>query len=70
MKPKFRKTMYFGKKIAVVMPAYNAAQTLRQTYNEVREQGIVDEIILVDDRSRDDTVAVARSLRGRARACA
>ena len=56
--------MYFGKKIAVVMPAYNAAQTLRQTYNEVREQGIVDEIILVDDRSRDDTVAVARSLEG------
>jgi glycosyltransferase involved in cell wall biosynthesis len=56
--------MYFGKKIVVVMPAYNAAQTLRQTYNEVREQGIVDEIILVDDRSRDDTVAVARSLDG------
>jgi glycosyltransferase involved in cell wall biosynthesis len=62
--PKIRKTMYFGKKIAVVMPAYNAAQTLRQTYNEVREQGIVDEIILVDDRSRDDTVAVAKSLPG------
>src|SRR5208337_3405217 len=61
---KFRTTMYSGKKIAVVMPAYNAAQTLRQTYNEVREQGIVDEIILVDDRSRDDTVAVARSLEG------
>ena len=56
--------MYFGKKIAVVMPAYNAAQTLRQTYNEVREQGIVDEIILVDDRSHDDTVAIARSLEG------
>jgi glycosyltransferase involved in cell wall biosynthesis len=56
--------MYHGKKIVVVMPAYNAAKTLLQTYNEVREQGIVDEIILVDDRSRDDTVAVARSLEG------
>jgi len=56
--------MYRGKKIVVVMPAYNAAQTLRQTYDEVREQGIVDEIILVDDSSRDDTVAVARSLEG------
>ena len=56
--------MYRGKKIVVVMPAYNAAQTLRQTYDEVRDQGIVDEIILVDDRSRDDTVAVARSLEG------
>ena len=56
--------MYRGKKIVVVMPAYNAAQTLRQTYDEVREQGVVDEIILVDDRSRDDTVAVARSLKG------
>ena len=54
--------MYRGKKIVVVMPAYNAAQTLRQTYDEVREQGIVDEIILVDDRSHDDTVAIARSL--------
>jgi len=48
----------------VVMPAYNAAKTLPQTYLEVREQGIVDEIILVDDHSRDDTVAVARSLEG------
>jgi len=48
----------------VVMPAYNAAQTLRQTYREVRDQGIVDDIILVDDRSRDETVAVARSIEG------
>jgi glycosyltransferase involved in cell wall biosynthesis len=57
-------SMYRGKKIVVVMPAYNAARTLPQTYSEVREQGIVDEIILVDDHSRDDTVAVARSLEG------
>jgi glycosyltransferase involved in cell wall biosynthesis len=56
--------MYFKKKIVVVMPAYNAAQTLHQTVDEVREQGIVDEIILVDDRSRDNTVAVASSLLG------
>lgn len=56
--------MYHGKKVIVVMPAYNAAQTLRQTYREVREQGMVDGIILVDDKSRDDTVAIARSLEG------
>jgi len=56
--------MYFKKKIAVVMPAYNAAQTVTQTVAEVQEQGIVDEIILVDDRSRDDTVAVASALPG------
>lgn len=56
--------MYRGKKIIVVMPAYNAARTLPQTYTEVREQGIVDEIILVDDHSRDDTVAVAQTLEG------
>ena len=56
--------MYFGKKIVVVMPAYNAAQTVTQTVDEVFQQGIVDEIILVDDRSRDDTVAVASSLLG------
>jgi len=56
--------MYRDKKIVVVMPAYNAAQTLRQTWQEVREQQLVDHIILVDDGSRDDTVAVARSLEG------
>ena len=56
--------MYFGKKIVVVMPAYNAARTVRQTYEEVLAQGIVDQVILVDDRSRDDTVAVAHSLPG------
>jgi glycosyltransferase involved in cell wall biosynthesis len=62
--PKSRKTMYFGKKVAVVMPAYNAARTVTQTVDEVHQQGIVDTIILVDDRSRDDTVAVASSLLG------
>ena len=56
--------MYLGKKIVVVMPAYNAARTVRKTYEEVMAQGIVDQIILVDDRSRDDTVAVAQSLPG------
>jgi len=56
--------MYRDKKIVVVMPAYNAARTLRQTYVEIREQQLVDEMILVDDSSRDDTVAVARSLEG------
>src|ERR1035441_3092975 len=56
--------MYFKKKIVVVMPAYNAAQTVTQTVDEVHQQSIVDEIILVDDRSRDDTVAVALSLPG------
>jgi glycosyltransferase involved in cell wall biosynthesis len=56
--------MYFKKKIVVVMPAYNAAQTVTQTVDEVHQQGMVDEIILVDDRSRDNTVAVASSLLG------
>src|SRR5689334_7115769 len=56
--------MFRDKKVVVVMPAYNAARTLRQTYDEVQQQGLVDAIILVDDRSRDDTVAVARCLEG------
>jgi glycosyltransferase involved in cell wall biosynthesis len=56
--------MYRDKKVVVVMPAYNAARTLRQTYAEVRDQQLVDGIILVDDGSKDDTVAVARSLEG------
>jgi glycosyltransferase involved in cell wall biosynthesis len=56
--------MYRGRKVVVVMPAYNAARTLRQTYDEVRDQQVVDDIILVDDRSRDNTVSVARGLEG------
>lgn len=56
--------MYRDKKVVVVMPAYNAARTLRQTYAEVRDQQLVDVIILVDDGSKDETVAVARSLEG------
>jgi len=56
--------MFQNQKVAVVMPAYNAALTLRQTYQEVRDQQVVDMIILVDDGSRDDTVTVARSLPG------
>ena len=43
------------------MPAYNAGQTLRKTYNEIPFD-IVDEVILTDDRSTDDTVAVAKEL--------
>src|SRR6266481_400140 len=56
--------MYRNKKVVVVMPAYNAARTLRQTYAEVCEQQLVDHIIVVDDRSRDNTVAIAQSLQG------
>src|SRR6058998_3905172 len=54
--------MLNGRKIVVVMPAYNAARTLRQTYDEVMAQGIVDLVIVVDDASRDETTEVARSL--------
>ena len=54
--------MLHGKKIVVVMPAYNAERTLRQTYDEVMAQGMVDEVIVVDDSSHDDTVAIARTL--------
>src|SRR5436190_2427878 len=56
--------MFRDQKVVVVMPAYNAARTLRQTHAEVREQQIVDTIILVDDGSRDDTVKIARTLEG------
>ena len=44
------------------MPAYNAAQTLRDTYNEVMAQGIVDLVIIVDDASSDETAAIAANL--------
>ena len=49
------------RKIAVVLPAYNAEKTLKQTYQEIPHD-IVDEIILVDDCSSDRTAAVAKSL--------
>jgi len=49
-------------RVIVVMPAYNAARTLKQTYEEVMAQGIVDRVILVDDASSDATVRVARNL--------
>ena len=52
--------MYHDQKIVVVLPAYNAAATLEKTVNDL--PSIVDEIILVDDRSGDDTVAVAKRL--------
>jgi glycosyltransferase involved in cell wall biosynthesis len=54
--------MYKKKVVVVVMPAYNAAQTLRKTYDEVMEQEIVDLIIVVDDRSEDETVSIAKTL--------
>jgi glycosyltransferase involved in cell wall biosynthesis len=50
------------KKIIVVMPAYNAAKTLRQTYDEVMAQGIVDQVIVVDDASHDETSVIASKL--------
>lgn len=53
--------MINGKRIAVVMPAYNAEKTLEQTYREV-PLDIVDEVILVDDHSRDNTSELAHSL--------
>jgi glycosyltransferase involved in cell wall biosynthesis len=50
--------MLLGKKIVVVLPAYNAALTLEKTYNEIPFD-IVDEVILVDDASKDKTVEAA-----------
>ena len=54
--------MFRGKKVIIVMPAYNAALTLRKTYDEVMTQGIVDLIVVVDDGSRDETVSIAKKL--------
>ena len=48
-------------RVVVVMPAYNAAKTLERTYADLPE-GVVDQIILVDDVSQDDTVEIARQL--------
>jgi len=53
--------MINNKIVTVVLPAYNAAKTLEMTYNEIPFD-IVDHVILVDDKSKDDTVEVARHL--------
>ena len=54
--------MLNNKKVIVVMPAYNAEKTLRQTHGEIMDQGIVDRIIVVDDASQDRTAAIAQDL--------
>jgi glycosyltransferase involved in cell wall biosynthesis len=54
--------MFRDKKVVVVMPAYNAEQTLRRTYDEVMAQEIVDLVIVVDDSSSDRTVSIAKTL--------
>jgi glycosyltransferase involved in cell wall biosynthesis len=51
-----------GRKVVVVMPAYNAARTLRMTWRDI-PKGWVDQVILVDDFSRDSTVDEARALK-------
>lgn len=53
--------MLNGKKIVVVLPAYNAAQTMERTYNEIPFD-IVDDVVLVDDHSPDNTVEVGQKL--------
>ena len=54
--------MFKNKKVIVVMPAYNAARTLQQTHAEVLAQDYVDQVIVVDDGSKDETVAIAENL--------
>ena len=53
--------MISNRRVSVVLPAYNAERTLRQTVAEI-PRDVVDDVILTDDASRDNTVAVARSL--------
>lgn len=53
--------MLNGKKIVVVMPAYNAEKTLEKTYGEIPME-IVDDVVLVDDASRDRTSEIANSI--------
>jgi glycosyltransferase involved in cell wall biosynthesis len=54
--------MIGGKRVVVVMPAYNATSTLRRTYDEVMASGVTDHVVVVDDFSTDETAALARTL--------
>ena len=53
--------MFHGKRVVVVMPAYNAARTLERTFREI-PLDLVDEVIVTDDASSDDTAEIARRL--------
>jgi len=53
--------MFHEQKVVVVMPAYNAERTLRRTYEEI-DRTLVDEVVLVDDASSDETVQIAEEL--------
>lgn len=53
--------MVNGKKVVIVMPAYNAEQTLEKTYNEIPFD-IVDDVVLVDDKSSDNTSMLAKKI--------
>lgn len=53
--------MIYGKKIVVVLPAYNAARTLEKTFKEIPTE-LVDEVVLVDDASSDNTLEIARQI--------
>jgi len=54
--------MLLGQKVVVVMPAYNAGDTLQKTWSEVIQQEIVDLVVVVDDASHDRTLTIARTL--------
>ena len=54
--------MFNQQKVIVVMPAYNAGQTIQTTHQEICEQGCVDVVIIVDDASNDDTVDIVNKL--------
>src|SRR5262249_55971829 len=58
----WRQPMIAGRKVVVVMPAYNAERTLEKTWREVVAQDVVDLIVVVDDASQDRTLALARTL--------
>jgi len=53
--------MLNGKRVAVVLPAYNAAVTLARTYEEI-DRRVVDDVLIVDDASTDETVTIAKEL--------
>ena len=53
--------MIKGKKLVVILPAYNAEKTLKKTYDEIPFD-IVDDVVLVDDNSKDNTAALAREI--------
>ncbi|MCX6706166.1 MAG: glycosyltransferase family 2 protein [Candidatus Woesebacteria bacterium] len=56
--------MYRGKLVSLILPAYNESESIKGVVNGFKKTGVVDEIVVVDNNSKDETAQIAKSLKG------